>query len=445
MRRMPLLAAAMLLAFIYLAGFLPAAAETFTLDADSAIRLAIENNLSLKSGRIDLAAAARAKKNAWNEFLPQITASVSLSRSNQVTAVMGVEPSPWNLGFSLEAVLPLSAAAINSIHATVLDYEAGLIDYETAEIQLERDVRKAFYGLILAQERIRLAEQELATAVRRYQQTLENYQAGLVPRLEALSTQVSAENLKPALEQQRVAYATSLMDFRLFLGLGSEDELAPKGAIEVEKHSFDAEALARRYTGDRLDIQNLLKQLEILENQKRLQERSSLRPTLSFGVSFSPALNDPFGAAWGDDDSWADSGRFRLALALPLDGFVPGSSNQLALAGLDDSIEKAHLALEQARRKAANEVESIVLRLEKSLRSLDALELNVALAQEAYDLNEEAYAAGTEELLEVQNAADNLQNAKLNLLNEKYNYLSGLIDLEYALGKTLTELEENRD
>ena len=107
-----------------------------------------------------------------------------------------------------------------------------------------------------------------------------------------------------------------------------------------------------------------------------------------------------------------------------------------------DSIEKARLAIAQARRQAAIEIKTAVLGLEKSLRTMEALQLNVSLAQEVYTLSEAAYAAGTRELLEVQNASDDLQQAKLLLLKERYNYLSGLIDLSYALNATLNDLEE---
>ncbi len=429
----------------FLAVFLPTSAGTLTLDADTAVRLAIENNLELKSEQIDLGTAARAQKNAWNEFLPSIDASASLSRLNEVSTISGQNSSPWNLSLAIEASLPLSAAKIDSIRAVALNYQKGLISYQAAKSQLERNVRKAFYGLLVAQESIRLAEQELATAEQRYQQTLVNYQAGLVPRLQVLSSRVSAENLKPALEEQRVSYTNSLMGFQLLLGLETEDELILKGAIEAMAYRFNPEELLRRYLSGRLDVQSLLKQIEILENQKRLQEKSSLSPTLSLSASIAPTLNDPFASNWGNGDIWSDSGYFALAVSVPLDGFIPGSSTKLKLAELDDSIQKARLSLEQNRKEARIEVESIVLKLEKSLRSIGALQLNVSLAQEAYELTEKAYQAGTEELLEVKNASDDLQKAKLSLLNEKYNYLSGLIDLSYSLNTTLSKLEEHHD
>jgi outer membrane protein TolC len=53
---------------------------------------------------------------------------------------------------------------------------------------------------------------------------------------------------------------------------------------------------------------------------------------------------------------------------------------------------------------------------------------------------EEAYNAGSRELLEVQNAEIELKSAQLEVLKEKYTYLSALIDLEYQLNTKIEEL-----
>ncbi len=419
---------------------LAASAQEAALEVDAAVKLAVANNLSLKTGRITLGKAARARNNVWNAWLPSINASASFNRSNEDPSVPGL--SPWYMALGVEASLPLSLAKVESIKATILSYESGQLDYETAEKQLERDVRKAFYALLLSQESIRLAEQQLATAEKQYQKALKNFQAGLSPRLDTLTAQVSAENLKPALEEQRVSYATSLMSFQLLLGLEPAEQLALKGTIESAAYHFDPMELSGSYMNGRLDVKSLEKQVQIMENKKRLQQSSAYTPTLSASASYAPTINDPFAFKWGNGDEWTDNGKLTLALTIPLDGFIPGSADSVAVAGAQDDIENARLALQQIRQKAAVEIKSAVLSLEKSLRTIVVLELNVTRAQEAYDLTETSYAAGTKELLEVQNASDELQKAKLLLLKEKYNYLSGLIDLSYSLNTSLSDLEE---
>jgi outer membrane protein TolC len=437
MSRVAMLATVLLLAFSLAAG-----AQETSLDADAAVKLALENNLSLKSGRIELGKAARARSATWNSYLPSIDASAIFTRSNKESAVPGL--SPWNMAVQVEASLPLSLAKLSSVRATILGYESGRIDYETAERQMERDVRKAFYALLLSQESIRLAEQQLATAEKQYQKALKNFEAGNAPKLDALTAQVAAENLKPELEEQRVSYASSLMSFQLLLGLEPTEQLSLKGAIEAEACHFDPVELSRSYLGGRLDIQRLEKQIQIKENDKKLKDRWAYTPTLSASASYAPAINDPFAFKWGKGEDWTDNGLMTLAISIPLDGFVPDSADRVASASARDDIEIARIALRQARQKAEVEIRSALLASEKSLRTMDALALNVTRAQEAYDLTETSYRAGTLNLLEVQNASDELQKAELLLLKEKYNYLSGLIDLAYSLNTTLGDLKDKR-
>jgi outer membrane protein TolC len=59
------------------------------------------------------------------------------------------------------------------------------------------------------------------------------------------------------------------------------------------------------------------------------------------------------------------------------------------------------------------------------------------VAEEAYELAEESYAAGTMELLEVKNAEQELNQARYDLLNARYTFLSGMLDLRYLAGGEL--------
>ena len=93
--------------------------------------------------------------------------------------------------------------------------------------------------------------------------------------------------------------------------------------------------------------------------------------------------------------------------------------------------------LAYARQGAEIEIETLVSNLEKSVKLVDTLELNVQLAERAYKLAEEAYNAGNRELLEVQNAELELQKARLEVLKEQFNYTTGLLDLEYAVNAKL--------
>ena len=73
-----------------------------------------------------------------------------------------------------------------------------------------------------------------------------------------------------------------------------------------------------------------------------------------------------------------------------------------------------------------------------------ALEQTVNLAQRSYQLTEQAYRAGLQELLQVQNAEQSLRQARVQMHEQQFNYLNGLIDLEYLIGVPFGTLSRSR-
>jgi outer membrane protein TolC len=67
----------------------------------------------------------------------------------------------------------------------------------------------------------------------------------------------------------------------------------------------------------------------------------------------------------------------------------------------------------------------------------------VALAERAYGLSEQAFRAGLQDLLQVQNAELELKQAKVSALEQQFNYLNGLLDLEYSIGVPFGSLTSN--
>jgi outer membrane protein TolC len=80
------------------------------------------------------------------------------------------------------------------------------------------------------------------------------------------------------------------------------------------------------------------------------------------------------------------------------------------------------------------EIYNTILSLEKTQVTTAAQTQTVNLAERAYRLTEEAYRAGLQDLLQVQNAELELKQAKVSMLEQQFNYLNGLLDLEYSIG-----------
>jgi outer membrane protein TolC len=388
-------------------------AQVMVLDSDAAAALALEHNLSILSRRLDLAVLERARSARWNAFVPALDARASLGQSY---------PESPQVAVSLQASLGLTAAAGYRLRDSLLAYQAGSLDLQTARRQLERDVRISFYGLLLSRRRTELAEQSIQTSQRRLEIARQNYERGRVSELELLNVQVALENLRPALAQARLDYQTGEMQLKDFLGLDPAREVALAGSLQPVGTSADlSELLALAAANPQ--ILALQQQRLILENQRKLAAMEGFSPTLSLSYSYSPT------------QSWAAQS-FAVALAVPLDPWLPRSQGRLRVREMDDSLARLELELAAARRQVEIRVRSIVLGLHKSRAGMEAGRKNVELAGKAYELAEREYQAGLADLLTVLEAQDGLQEALLGSLAESYNYQVGLLDLAFLLNTT---------
>jgi len=414
----------------------PLTAQPVVIDPDSAVEMARANNLSLRQARIDLGTRQRERDTSWNRFLPSLSAGTSLSRSiPQPTLV----ETPWGLSASLSTGLPLSPSSVQSIRAAELEYQTQALSLERTEKQLERDIRKAFYQLLLRLENIRLLEQSLETAGRRYERVSTNYEFGLASELDKLNAQVNLENLKPELARARTDYQAALMSLKQELGLGRAVELVLEGDIATEGVSLEAQRLIREHAEGRLDIQALQHRLAVLENQRKLAATQEFSPQLALSFSLGARQADPFQAAKWSEPGLSRSSSLGISLSVPLGGLLPSSSSRVRLAGIDDSIARTNLELAQAREQGEIRIETLVLNLERSRLSIEVLEKNAALAARVYELTEREYEAGLTDLLTLAESYDSLQQARLRVLTEQYNYRSLLLDLEYELNTSLRD------
>ena len=406
------------------------------LTVEEAVETAREGNLGLVSPRLEAEGKRRADALAWNNFLPTVDASGTLARWNVEQSVMGVPLPRWSLSASLSTQLMLNLALFEGVKSLRADYEAGLISYAQAEARLERDVRKSFYNLLLLEENMKLMEEQIEAARLRYDQARANYRAGTSPELAMLQAQVAWENLKPALEEMRIGYRAARDAFAMTLGLPRGVEVTPIGKISPFYVDLDAEALISTGLSSRLDIQSLVKSLESLQIAEAALKYRLWTPNLILGWNLDPTFS---GNPWEDDlfdgDRWSqNSGMFRATLSMRLNGLFTFTQDGQQLEALRGQKDGVRAGLAQALRGAEMEIDGLVRRLEKSRTSHAALELNAGLAERAYRLSEEAYRAGAADLLDVQNAELELRKARLELLKEDYTYVTGLLDLEYAVG-----------
>ena len=447
------------------------ASQIIRLSPDEAVERAMRSNLSLESSRTSLATKRRASELSWNQFIPNVTVAGVMQvdqEKSEPTIVNAVTPMPgaagmpittdgvsgtfylpgtfglfvtdpiavpqWRIVGNLQASLNLSAAMFENIKRLRLDYESGLLTYEKAKAQLERDVRKAYHNMLLLQENIALLRSSFENVERQVQMANANYNAGLIPELTYLQARVAKENMRPIIDQAENGLKLSMAQFAMFLGFdyNTSFELIPV-ASNVDFIPFDVAEMIRQASSKKPDILELRQTIMMMESARKAQIYA-LTPSLSFSWSgnsvFIPFDDSQF-FKW---DDWRRSGTFSITLGARLHSLIPWSTDFQGIKNIEDQITTANIGLAQLIRGTEIEIYNIILSLERARTSADAQAQTVTLAEQSHRLTEEAYRAGLQDHSQVQNAEQSLHQARVQMLELQFNYLNSLIDLEYAIG-----------
>lgn len=440
------------------------------LTMDEAVDLAIKNNLSLESGRVALDTKQRASKLVWNQFLPDLSVSGTLNRGNEGSTVSGnkaieemplnsliglpsgtpniygvvpysVDVSPqWIFAGNFSASLNLSAALGAGIQTIRRNYQAGVLTYEKAKIQTERDVRKAYYQILLLQENAALLQESVVSAQRQVDMAQANYRASLASQLTLLQAQVSRANMQPNIDQMESGLKMAQANFAMSLGLpyDTEFELVP---VEGEPGDIplDVADLIFKASRNKPDILELRANILTMQSQRTAQVLQQRTPYLRLGWTWQPTFaKDLFDKdTWDKDDwtkDWMDRGAFSITLGWSINSVLPFAKEWQGVKDLDNNIKTASIGLTQTIRGTELEVYNTVLSLGRIRSTWEAQNRTVDLAQQSYRSTEQAYQAGQQDFLQVQNAQLELSRARVGVLEQYFNYLNGLIDLEYAIG-----------
>ncbi|HHU35653.1 MAG TPA: TolC family protein [Treponema sp.] len=425
---------------------------TEVLTVDRAVELAMQNNIQLASTAIDVRIKKRSKDYAWNVFIPGVQATGTLARSNNASNPyagilkminpMYTEPDAqekdhWNVMAGLNLSLNLNLALVQGFRATRQNYEAGLLSYEQARQETEGNVKKAFYGILLQEGSLDVSRDKLEISIDRLNQTRINYKNGLVPELAYLQTQLAVETQKPVIMEAELNLEQQKNMFAFLLGLPIETKISLDGEIEPNPQYFNADELVNKHLGNRLDLAILQKNQALLETQLKATQLQRFTPSIALSQSFAPRLS-AIDDSWLKTKNWDDSsGAFSLTIAFNLTNMLPFSSIGVNAAETRDNLEKISMGFNQMVYQAELEIRNLVKKLDKANAAIKAMDLNVEMAQKAYNLTEQGYRAGTIEYLDLKDSENTLVQARLGVLSEKFNYLSALLDLEKALNTKL--------
>lgn len=407
-----------------------AAPEAAAMDIDlkGAVTTAIQNNrditiaeLKRREAEADVSAAA-AKKNpsvsySWqrNQYPTQVVTTALGTQSSNHGYSQGINVSwpIWTFG-KVEGAIDAARYQKNIADLNVYKTEA---DTKLAAVQ-------AYYQYL---EAVKLAEVQ-AQSVTDYASHLNNVQqqfdAGIVAKLDVLSSNVSLANAKQksiAADNTRdVAEANlnNIMRVPMNTTLNPLDKNFPEPEFDLTMEQ--AILMAQKYRWELVEADYGVKAAEA----SLRSAKAGYLPTVSVGGGYSWKEASVTAV---DKDDWAVQGGLSWSL-------WDGGATQASVKKADAAVKTAQETLLQAREKIELEVRQDYLNVLSYKEQIRAAEASVAQAEEAYKIATVRYSSGVGINLDVLDAELALNTARTNYITALYNYNIGLATLEHAMG-----------
>lgn len=407
-----------------------AAPEAAAMDIDlkGAVTTAIQNNrditiaeLKRREAEADVSAAA-AKKNpsvsySWqrNQYPTQVVTTVVGTQSSNHGYSHGINVSwpIWTFG-KVEGAIDAARYQKNIADLNVYKTEA---DTKLTAVQ-------AYYQYL---EAVKLAEVQ-AQSVTDYASHLNNVQqqfdAGIVAKLDVLSSNVSLANAKQksiAADNTRdVAEANlnNIMRIPMNTTLNPLDKNFPEPEFDLTMEQ--AILMAQKYRWELVEADYGVRAAEA----SLRSAKAGYLPTVSVGGGYNWKEASVTAV---DKDDWAVQGGLSWSL-------WDGGATQASVKKADAAVKTAQETLLQAREKIELEVRQDYLNVLSYKEQIRAAEASVAQAEEAYKIATVRYSSGVGINLDVLDAELALNTARTNYITALYNYNIGLATLEHAMG-----------
>lgn len=423
--------------------------ETLQLTLQETLEYALENNVEAKNARLEILISETTVKEETAAGLPQINSSFGLSYNPLVQVMFVPNEPPFGDPSNPSDVIPIrfGVAYSSNLGVTVSQmifdgsFFIGLRAAKTFRaltefdrVKVENDVieniKKAYFGVLVNAERIKLSESNLARIDSLLKETTAMQEAGFSEKIDVSRIKVQRNNTYSQYERSKTAYEISKELLKLQMGLPKEYNIVLSETLrELNPEADLAELLAlereRRVEMDQLNTNIELVGLDLKNNTAQYM------PTLDFNGSFSRSgAGDSFQSTF-DSQNWFSASMLGITLNIPIfDGLAKSARiqrNRIQLRQLENQKfyldQNIDLEIYQAKQNLANDLK--VLQVQRE---------SLELAQEVFDMSKIKYNEGVGSNFEVVEADSDLIEAEINYLSALYDGLISKVDLERALG-----------
>jgi outer membrane protein len=425
------------------------AKPTLVLTLDEAIAMALRQNpFFLATQEKELQAKSQVRQ-AVSQFLPSLNAQGTNTLDEKLfvlefpSLIPGEPPQRISIDFTknyqtaLAFSLPLFAGGRLVAGYKQANYNLGASreSVRLSEQETVFNVKRAFYGYLLAREFSEVANEAL-TLAEKFRANVKNlHDVGMASKFDLLRSEVQVANLKPQAIRARNGIEVAALGLKTILGIDLDTPVEIKGELTAPPLDAVSESVVEQALAQRPELRQLDYQRRMAGEMLKIA-RGSMLPTVGIGGIYNlwaDALNLKKG-------TWQNYYSINLSVTLPI---FNGFESRARIGQSKAMIRELEWTRKGLSDAIALEVRQAVLNHDQAQETLLSLEKNVEQAREAVRIAELNYAEGLATNLDVSTAQVALSQARTNYSQALYDCVISQAQLEKAVGRSRSESRSN--
>lgn len=408
------------------------------LSLSECLRIAAQRHPDLASAQALVRAAESRLKGAHAAYFPRLDLGGSYIRQTyNFAASPGTTPRQVSLFSNGEALtnagyyyggLNFSQTIYDfghtkgSVSRSESDLEAARQNLRRARDLVNLTVRSAYFGVLAAQELVRIRAEAVSNETKHLEQVRAFYQVGKRPKIEVTKQEVALANAQVELRQAQENLDVSKAALATAMGLPIEQAPEVIEVLKGEKEPQPLPELLAEAERNRPDVRSLRQQVSSVQADM-IVARSNFRPNLSFASFFNYRnLKLPLIYNWSLG-------------ALVAQNLFAGGADRALLAEVQAHIDAARANLDSLIQKVRQEVFTAYSDLRVAEDKIGLAVKAEEEAKENLELAEGRYQAGYGNIIELTDAQLLTTNSQAQEVTARYEYQIAAARLDAAVGR----------
>lgn len=413
------------------------------LDLESAVNLAIQNNLTLKRSELNQESLEATLLQNEGARYPNLSVggatNFNWGRSiNPATNLFETQRiGNINLFGSSNLTLYNAGRINNSIKQSKLDLEQGQFNIEATKNQIILNVINLYVNVVFNQEQVKISQNQLNTTQEQFQRTKVLVDAGSLPLADQLDLESQLATNRVDLINAQATLNGSLLSLAQALQIPyTSDFQIVNPDLSVDDAFMTSENSASIY-GTALEIMPEIKAAQIgIESAEQGVKiaKSGFYPTLGVGANLSTNYVDIYDEPFKDQIDFNFSQSAGIQLNIPLFSRL---ANKASVQRARVQQKLAEITELETRNQLRQDIETAYNNAMASEQSYEASLSRVQSLEESFRIAKQRFDLGAINYTDFQVAQNNLFSAQSQLAYDKYTYIFRVKVLDFYLGNPL--------